>query len=163
MSHCQTQKNNNSDFFLSFFILLFQSCILEMAKCRNGRENVHSKDGGGGEKLPVVCAHLESCGRHVLSMTCSHTRRWQIFKVESVWVPLLPCGPERCYQLPPAARPLSTWTWTRARTNLNHSCLVCAPTKNLCCNWYKALTHDLASANWELRERSWELEPEDLG
>ena len=72
-------------------------------------------------------------------------------------------GPERCYQLPPAARPLSTWTWTRARTNLNHSCLVCAPTKNLCCNWYKALTHDLASANWELRERSWELEPEDLG
>ena len=58
-----------------------------MAKCRNGRENVHSKDGGGGEKLPVVWAHVESCGRHVLSMTCSHTRRWQIFKVESVWVP----------------------------------------------------------------------------
>ena len=25
------------------------------------------------------------------------------------------------------------------------------------------MTHDLASTNWELLERSWELEPEDLG
>lgn len=67
---------------------------------------LHTKDERGGEKFPVVWAHLESSGRHVLSMTCSQTRRCQIFKVESVWVPLLLCW-ARALLPAPTAGPLS--------------------------------------------------------
>ena len=134
-----------------------------MAKCRNGRQNVHTKDGGGGEKFLVVRAHLMS---HLAGISSrwpaptpgdARSSRWKVCGSLYYCV-----GQSTATSSHPLLGPLSTWTWTWIRTNLNHSCLVCAPTKNLCCNWYKGLTHDLASTNWELLERSWELEPEDL-